>query len=68
MMLQAHCVSTWGHDFRKDYTKLGGVIGDAFPGIPITALTATASPKVKADIQKLLRMGHPRTFEVCHRS
>lgn len=46
---EAHCISTWGHDFRPDYVRLGGVIREARPA-RVIALTATATPEVRADI------------------
>lgn len=61
---QAHCVSTWGHDFRPDYKSLGGVLASSFAGVPVTALTATATGAVKADVIKTLRMKEPRLFQV----
>ena len=61
---EAHCVSQWGHDFRDDYLKLSN-IKDVFPNLPITALTATATPQVMADVMAQLKMS---SETVCLRS
>ncbi|KAG2460831.1 RECQ5 helicase, partial [Polypterus senegalus] len=55
---EAHCVSQWGHDFRPDYLKLGG-LRDRLPGAPCIALTATASKKVQDDIAAALHLQKP---------
>ncbi len=56
---EAHCISTWGHDFRPDYLALGHVI-KALGRPPIVALTATASPPVRDDIAERLGMRDPK--------
>ncbi|MBY0413207.1 MAG: RecQ family ATP-dependent DNA helicase, partial [Bdellovibrionales bacterium] len=58
---EAHCVSQWGHEFRKDYTRLGE-LKDKFPGTPTIALTATADAKTRLDIAHQLRMNSPSIF------
>ncbi|CAJ0566076.1 unnamed protein product, partial [Mesorhabditis spiculigera] len=52
---EAHCISQWGHDFRSDYKKLY-VLRQEFPGVPVMAVTGTATPEVCEDIQKNLRI------------
>jgi ATP-dependent DNA helicase RecQ len=55
---EAHCVSSWGHDFRPDYLRLGEAVQRL--GHPaVLALTATASPPVRADIVERLKMRDP---------
>src|SRR4051794_4327405 len=55
---EAHCVSEWGHDFRPDYLELGSV-AERLGRPPILALTATASPPVRADIADVLGLREP---------
>ena len=51
---EAHCISEWGHDFRPDYRNIKSVLNKINQKTPIIALTATATPKVQADILKNL--------------
>ena len=55
---EAHCVSSWGHDFRPDYLELGNV-RERLGNPPVIALTATASPPVREEIIKRLGMMEP---------
>jgi ATP-dependent DNA helicase RecQ len=55
---EAHCVSSWGHDFRPDYLNLGNV-RERLGNPPVAALTATASPPVRDEIVERLRMEEP---------
>lgn len=60
--------SEWGHDFRKDYLKLGNLRKE-YPEVPWIALTATAPEKVKKDLMKNLALKEPEVFQVsCFRS
>ncbi len=58
---EAHCISEWGHDFRKDYRNLK-LLKTLFPKTPIIAVTATATLKVRGDILKQLNLVNPQTF------
>lgn len=58
---EAHCISQWGHDFRPDYMQLGKVRRALLPPRTL-ALTATATPEVRADIVRVLRMKDPQVY------
>ncbi|MAW31049.1 MAG: DNA helicase RecQ [Flavobacteriales bacterium] len=58
---EAHCISEWGHDFRPEYRKLRTII-ESIQKAPIIALTATATPKVRQDIMKNLRINEGKLF------
>jgi ATP-dependent DNA helicase RecQ len=55
---EAHCISEWGHDFRPDYLFLPRAVRD-LGSPPVLALTATATPRVRQDIRRSLRMRDP---------
>jgi ATP-dependent DNA helicase RecQ len=58
---EAHCISEWGHDFRPEYRLLSDVRA-AFPAAVCTALTATATPRVREDIRKSLKIAPQHEF------
>jgi len=58
---EAHCVSQWGHDFRREYVQLGQLRG-LFPGVPILACTATADPETRDDVRMRLGLSDAPVF------
>src|SRR6266851_764143 len=58
---EAHCISSWGHDFRPDYLKLAEACGH-LRAERILALTATATPEVRKDIARAMSLDDPQVF------
>ena len=58
---EAHCISQWGYDFRPPYLRIAD-IRDELPGVPVLALTASATPLIREDICLKLKMVQPAIF------
>jgi ATP-dependent DNA helicase RecQ len=58
---EAHCISEWGHDFRPEYRQICG-LRESFPKVPLMALTATATERVRSDIVQHLHLREPRCY------
>lgn len=60
---EAHCVSTWGHQFRPEYRMIAKFRSTLAPEIPTAAFTATATPHVARDITASLKLRQPQKFQ-----
>src|SRR5882724_8260834 len=58
---EAHCISEWGHDFRPEYRQLAE-LRQAFPKVPVMALTATATGRVREDVVTQLKLQEPACY------
>lgn len=58
---EAHCISEWGHDFRPEYRRLAE-LREHFPTVPVMALTATATGRVREDILRQLKLRDPACY------
>lgn len=59
---EAHCISQWGYDFRPPYLQIADIRA-LMPGVPVLALTATATPEVVTDIQEKLAFKHKNVLQ-----
>jgi ATP-dependent DNA helicase RecQ len=58
---EAHCISEWGHDFRPEYRQIA-TLREVFPDVPLMALTATATQRVREDIVTQLKLREPSVY------
>jgi ATP-dependent DNA helicase RecQ len=58
---EAHCVSEWGHDFRPEYRRIAA-LRERYPKVPFVAVTATATDRVREDIERFLKLRAPKRF------
>lgn len=58
---EAHCVSEWGHDFRPEYRRIAS-LRERFADVPVIAVTATATDRVRDDIERFLALRNPQRF------